>query len=130
MPAYNTISPPYAIWPGDMQTVWSTESPTAGTASQQVALGERDSRGGTPFSADIQFGGNPGTFEVDVQVANVDQDSAYYTLDQGTTNDGAIAQVNAGFAAHLDAPFVTAKFVRLKLVSLQNAVTVTGSFSR
>jgi len=130
MPAYNTISPPYAIWPGDSQTVWNAESPTAGTASQQVALGERDSRDGSPFSADIQFGGNPGTFEVDVQVANVDQDSSYYTLDQGTTNDGAIAQVNAGFSAHLDAPFVTAKFARLKLVSLQNAVTITGSFSR
>ena len=130
MPAYNTISPPYAIWPGDMQTVWNAESPTVGTASQQVALGERDSRDGSPFSADIQFGGNPGTFEVDVQVANIDQDSSYYTLDQGTTNDGAIAQVNAGFSAHLDAPFVTAKFARLKLVSLQNAVTITGSFSR
>ena len=130
MPAYNTISPPYAIWPGDMQTVWSAETHTAGSASQQVALGERDSRGGSPFSADIQFSANPGTFEIDVQVANVDQDSAYYTLDQGTTNDGAIAEVNANFSAHLDAPFVTAKFARLKLVSLQNAVTITGSFSR
>jgi hypothetical protein len=130
MPAYNTIVPPYAIWPGDSQNVWNAESPAVGAASQQVALGERDSRGGTPFSADIIFSANPGTFEVDVQVANVDTDAAYYTLDQGTTNDGAIAQVNAGFAAHLDAPFVTAKFVRLKLVAQQNAASITASFSR
>ena len=130
MPAYNSTVPPYAIWPGDTQNIWNAESPSAGTSSQQMALGERDSRGGTPFSADIQFSANPGTFEVDVQVANVDQDSAYYTLDQATTTDGAITQVNAGFAAHLDAPFVTAKFARLKLVSLQNAVTITASLSR
>jgi hypothetical protein len=130
MPAYNTISPPYAVWPGDSQTIWNAESPAIGAASQQVALGERDGRGVTPFAADVQFSGNPGTFEVDVQVANTDQDSAYYTLDQGTTNDGAVLQVNSAFTAHLDAPFVTAKFVRLKLVALQNAVTITGSFTR
>ena len=77
--AYNT-APPIVMSPRGTAVVWNAETPTPGTgttsASQQVLL-YSPGAGNTPFSVDGAFSGNPGAFEVDVQVASSDSDTSY-----------------------------------------------------
>src|SRR5262249_7527839 len=105
------------------------ETPTPGNgttaASQQLALNSTSQKTGTPFSVDIKFSGAPGTTEIDVQVAEVDTDTSYQTISNGniTTFD------STNNTAHLDAPWVTARFVRLLMRARGNSVSVVASIT-
>lgn len=126
MPAY-PVTPVRSVFPGDVITVWSAETPSPGngttSASQQVALTQNQVRAGTPFSVDGQFSGTPGAFEVDVQVAAVDADTNYQTVANG--NITAADSTNNTF--HFDGTLVNAKFVRLLMRSRANSVTITAT---
>ena len=112
MPAYSNALPPSAIWPGDFAQVWNAEQPTPGSggaaASQRVALGAKEGGPGG-FSVTGFFSGAPGSFEVDVQVADVDADAQYQTVANG--NITTVDATNNTF--HFDGATVLATFVRL-----------------
>jgi hypothetical protein len=136
MPPYiPTPPPPYSIGPGDSVQVWNAESPAAGagplagglsSASQQVALVRVPGENGTSFSVDGYFSAAPGAFEVDVQAAVNDVDSQYQTVASG--NLTTVDAVNQTF--HFAGNAENARFVRLLLRTLTNAVNVTASIKR
>jgi len=129
MPAYNNSSSPSAIWPGDFAQVWNAEQPAPGSggasASQRVALGTKEGGPGG-FSVTGFFSGAPGSFEIDVQVSDVDADAQYQTCANG--NITTVDATNNTF--HLDASGVLATFVRLLMRSRTNAVNVTADIRR
>lgn len=107
----------------------TTETPTPGnggaSASQQFALMAEIGKNGTPFSVDGQFSGAPGTFELDVQVASIDLDTAYQTISGG--NITSVDTTNNTF--HLDATLTNARFVRLLMRSRGNSVALWATIS-
>lgn len=129
MPAYNNVLPPSAIWPGDFAQVWNAEQPAAGnggaSASQRVALGAKEGGPGG-FSVTGFFSGAPGSFEIDVQVSDVDNDTQYQTCANG--NITSVDTTNQSF--HFDGSTVLATFVRLLMRSRTNAVNITADIRR
>jgi len=96
-----------------------------GAASQRVALGLKDGGPGG-FSVTGFFSGAPGSFEIDVQVSDVDADTQYQTCANG--NITTVDATNQTF--HFDGSTVLATFVRLLLRSRTNAVNVTADIRR
>ena len=72
------------------------------------------------MSFDIAFSGAPGAFEIDVQTADIDQDSHYVTIASLTTGT-----INAGNVGRIELPSFWARFTRVKVVALANYATVT-----
>jgi hypothetical protein len=129
MPAYSNVLPPSAIWPGDFAQVWNAEQPAAGSggvsASQRVALGIKEGGPGG-FSVTGFFSGAPGSFEIDVQVSDVDSDAQYQTCANG--NITSVDATNQSF--HFDGSTVLATFVRLLMRTRTNAVNITADIRR
>jgi hypothetical protein len=130
-PVYNA-STPSAIAKGVVFTLFNAETPTPGNgttaASQQVSFASTIAKTGNPFSIDGKFSGLPGAtnttgFEVDVQVAAVDVDANYQTI-----NNGNITTVDAtNFTFHIDCPQVVGRFMRLLVRTRTNSVTLTAT---
>ena len=129
MPSYSNALPPSAIWPGDFAQVWNAEQPAPGSggasASQRVALGMKEGGPGG-FSVTGFFSGAPGSFEIDVQVSDVDADAQYQTCANG--NLTTVDATNQTF--HFGGSTVLATFVRLLLRSRTNGVNVTADIRR
>lgn len=126
MPAYSTNPPVLSCALGERVVVWMAENPTpsgATAASREVALTPLQGRHG--FTVAGYFSGDPGMFQFDVQVANIDQDSAYSACTNGTRTSAD--PTNFGFFFHSDDQ---APFVRLYMRTLTNSVNVTASVSR
>lgn len=104
------------------------EQPTVPQAGKSFGFtaGPQLAGQGFGFIVDGQFSAAPGAFEVDIQVAPVDVDSAYQTVANGniTTADGT------NFTFHSDNTFTNDTFVRLKLLSRANAVGLIASIRR
>jgi hypothetical protein len=126
MPNYNSLLV-NAVYPGDQYFLFNAEQPTAPQASQQVCLGNAyDNTNSQGVSIELFFSGAPGAFEVDIQVADTDQDTAYITYPTA----GIITTVNANNFARTELVPVKAKFLRARLVSRTNAVNLTVKVSR
>lgn len=125
-----TPPPPYSIGPGESVEVWSAEQPPAGaggpSASQQVALVRVPGENGTSFSVDGFFDGDPGTFEVDIQAAVNDIDTQYQTIGSGNITTVDVVNFTFHFAANAE----NARFVRLLMRAIENAVNVTAAIKR
>lgn len=67
------------------------------------------------FTNSSQVAADPGTFEVDVQTADVDADAQYAT---GT----GLTALNAGFAGRIELPLIYAKYLRVLAKTITNAV--------
>ena len=130
MPVYSelaTVSKP--TLDGAVVTVWSNQvvparaaaSPPEASASLQVGL-RRNTGFPTCLSAEVKFASAPGAFEVEVQTADTDDDD-YYVV------KGSITAVNSAFAGRLELTNVVARFARLSMKTLTNAVAVTGRLS-
>lgn len=78
-----------------------------------------------PFGAAIQaqFSGAPGTFNIDVEGAEDDQDAMYVQIT-------SISSVNASNVGRASIGFTYPKFVRVKVTSLTNDVNVTVIITR
>lgn len=129
MPAYSSTVPPFALYPGDSETVWSAESPATNAASEQVALSFDTVNGYLQVvSVQINFSGTPGAFKIDVQTADTDVDAAYQVL---PANTGQVSAVGGSGDYCSIAVQVKAKFVRL-FMTLQpaNSVTTTAQITR
>lgn len=138
MPAYPQPGGPYAVRPGDYAYFWGTapqfanqtvvaETIAAGGKSQAFNLPEGTNVGAQRnISVEIQFSGAPGVFEIDIQVADTDTENAYilnsaaaFKITAVTANNWARAEV-----------LVNAKYVRLTLPTLTNAVNIIAKLSR
>ena len=108
---------------------WSMEIPAIGTASRAFQLGHCKGNGSadTAISVDALFAADPGAYEIDVEVADFDQDSAYvvaYSL--GGTN----STTNANFTTRLVLSNFAGQFIRLRMKARTNNVACTALVSR
>ncbi len=128
MPQYIPGTAP-AISPGDGYAVWAPtyEYPAAGgggiSASQAVAPTNGPGVGGNGYVFKIQFNGAPGTFEVDCQESDYNTDSSFQTVAGG--NITAVDSTNQ--TADFEAPYAGAKFLKMLVRTLGNAVKISGT---
>jgi len=106
MPNYNTQTPPYSIFPGDVALAFNSEAPSAGQASQQFALpsyaGQPEN--GRTISWQTIYGSAPSAISVVLQTAMNDVDAQYATIDTSTATAG-----ETRVATNVRANFVRAK---------------------
>lgn len=115
-----------AIAPGDRQNVIVTADViSAGKRSRAVAIQQAGPVGLAGISASGEFSGAPGVFEIDVEIADVDQESSYVAAAGAVVNT-----VNANNSWRCDVPSINAKFARLKIVALANVVTMNARLGR
>ena len=125
MPAYSATGTVYSIYPGDSVTVWSAETVTTGSKSQQVAIAPNFSSGAQmDISVDVTFSNTPGAVTVSLQTADTDVEGDY-TIPSGAVLNSATAKVQ-NLQWH-----VKANFARLIMTTQPaNSVTVTATISR
>lgn len=135
MSFYSATAPITAIGPGDSKVVWSTADgkPATGTKSDRVAIAGLDATSiGGPggISVEVNFSADPGAFQIDVQEADTDTDSAYVTVG-GATPSSSLTAVNAGFYGRIELWPLQCKFVRLIMTTTPaNAVTLNAKIGR
>lgn len=107
---------------------WASETPAIGTASRAFQLGHCKGNGWQgSMSVDALFAGNSGVYQVDVEVADFDQDSAYVVMySLGGTN----STTNAQNATRLALSNFVGQFIRLRMVARANSVACTALVSR
>lgn len=127
MPGYGGKGTAYLLSENQQFILWQGETIAAGGAnSSSRAVQLNRTRGNFypwGFAVEVAFGGAPGAFGIDVQVAETDQDANYVTI-------GTISAVNANNVGRLDVTTVWAKFVRARVVTLTNAVSITAVLTR
>lgn len=86
---------------------------------------ERQKSNFYPYGAavQVQFSGDPGAFELDVQAAEDDTDAQYVTVQ-------TITQVNGSFVGRVSIMSDYVKFVSVKFSSIQNDVLTTVLITR
>lgn len=116
---------------GNQIKVWDTETPTPGNgttaASEQLIFASwSGGQGGTPFHAQGFFSGNPGVFEIDVQVSDDDVDTHYQTA-----SNAVITSVDStNFTWHFDGTNVSTRYARLLMRARANSVNITAWIGR
>ena len=124
MPAYPGNNLAQLLYENRQAVVFDNAIVAAGVAS--VAYELRRERGAYypwGFSVQATFSADPGVFEIDVEVSDIDVDSAYVLADK-------IDAVGTGFSGRYDTTAVWAKFVRVRMVALANAVNATVVVTR
>jgi len=125
MPGYAGTSSAQLLYENRQAYLFQNETVAAGVAS--IAYQLRRERGAFypwGISLEIFFSGDPGSFEVDLQDADIDEDSHYVTVDTIT------AGLNASFVTRIELPSFYTKYVRVKLVTLTNSVTTSVLLTR
>lgn len=99
---------------------------TAGQSSIAVQLERTKSGFYYPFafSLEISFSGAPGSFEVDCQVSDTDQDSFY------VQNSKITSGLNASNVGRIEVTTAWALFARVSIPTLANPVSVTVKITR
>lgn len=126
MSAYSNTFSPSSIARGDVANVWATADGnlTSGTKTQRVALVPNPTGAASKLSFRVLFGGAPGAISLQLQTADLDNDSDY-------SNEGsAVTALNTGTnEARAEFPTVSAKFARLLAGTVTNAVTASVDFA-
>ena len=106
---------------------WQNERIAAGSKSIAFQL-ERPRGSFYPFAAafEVKFSGDPGSFEIDIQGAETDDDAHYVNL--GTS--AKVSSVNASYVGRYDMVAYYPRFVRLYIASLANDVYTTAIVTR
>lgn len=111
--------------PGQYCYLFQNQLITAGQSSIAVQL-ERTKSGffyPTGFSLEISFSAAPGSFEVDCQTSDTDQDAFY-------CKNTPITTVNAGNVCRIEMVSYWALFTRVSIPTLTNPVQVTVKVTR
>ncbi len=130
------LAPPGPITPGvypgpgfaallranEQQYLFQQQLVVSGQASIAVQL-ERIKSAFYPNGASLQIwftnassvASDPGTFEIDAQVADVDTDAQY-------ANTTGLTALNASFAGRIELPLIYAKFLRVLAKTITNSV--------
>jgi len=122
------------VYPGSLQAkvifedgtafLFTAETIAAGNASVAVQLRrKRETFYPWGCAVEVQFGGAPGAFALDVQVAETDAAANYVTI-------GSITAVNGTNVGRFDMTNLWPKFLRVNVTTLTNAVTTTVKVSR
>lgn len=122
--AFGTIAPYATTTTGEAQSVAAT-----GASSQAFVLSPSD--GAINLSLSLIFSANPGTFNYQVQDADIDADANYVTLQTGTITGPAVNQSGGTFVWRAEfIGVMRGNFVRLKVnTQTQNVVTVIAVFN-
>jgi len=122
MPVYGSGTPA-TLAPGWPSVVWNDENvPTTGAAQYSVPVSlKRQATMPNCLAVELAFAANPGAFSVEVQFADTDADKYYVTRAPAYTSG-----LSAGFVGRIEYTSIVAKFARLKMVTLTNAVKVTA----
>lgn len=90
MPNYNTQTPPYSIFPGDVALAFNSEAPSTGQASQQFAMPSYAGQpnNGRTISWQTLYGSAPSSINVALQTSMNDVDAQYSTVDTSTATGG------------------------------------------
>jgi hypothetical protein len=123
MPVFGT-SQPQTLEAGRPALVWDDEDVvTTAPESCSASVGlQRNEYFPNCFSAEFKFAADPGAIMVDLQVADTNEDPYFVTKASFETG------LNDAFVGRIEATNIVAKFVRLKMVTLTNAVKVTARF--
>lgn len=103
------------------------QNETVATGVASIAYQLRRERGASypwGMSLEISFSADPGMFEVDVETADTDDSAHYVTLI--TLTDG----LNSSYVGRIELPSYWAKFVRVQVITLTNAVAITVLLTR
>jgi hypothetical protein len=125
MPGYAGTGQAKLLYENRQAYLFQNETVANGTAS--IAYQLRRERGAYypwGMSLEFTFGAAPGTFEVDVQTADTDDNTHYVTL--ATLTNG----LNSSNVGRIELPSFWAKFVRVQVVTLTNAVAITVLLTR
>jgi hypothetical protein len=131
MPAYvqgSTNLPLQSIYPGGVgAVVWSVERPLTNAVSLAVVMALLPDNNPGAVSFEVKFAGAPGTFEIDIQEADTDEDAAYTSI-----ANAIISSVNGGNYGRYDLTAIRAKFLRAFMkTQTSNAVNITlAKFTR
>lgn len=104
------------------------ESPALGTASIAVTLPSRDTPGVPLISLEGFFSAAPGVFEIDIQEADTDADGLYILPSAAAYTVTAVNATTQAFRVDLSP--TGGKFLRVKLISRANAVTLVVKATR
>lgn len=127
MPAYNTLNPPTALYPGDSGLAFNAEQPATGELSQQFALAPFQGNSPAAVSVEIVFAANPGAFQLQVWESDTDTLNDYIEVSAA----GAVTTVNWNFVARVDlSPFLGAFIAIACIAAAGNAVNLTCKITR
>jgi len=125
MPAYQNVTPPISLSPGDVGFSFNNEAfPAANTAGSQFAIpsytGRADS--GNAVRWQTIFGTAPTAVSIVLQVAMADVDAEYQTIDTTTALTGEARTIPSAAVPGN----VQAKFLRIKVVSSTGGAGLTA----
>jgi len=121
MPIYENVALPFSIAPGETATpIVSTDNVQGGLPfkSERVALMRGLNTTQQHLSAELQFSAAPGAYTWQIETADTDIDANY-------SIEGAVASSTP----RIEVSSIAANFARIRVVTLTNAVTVTGKLS-
>jgi len=121
MPAYQNVTPPISLMPGDVGFSFNNEAfPGSATAGSQFAIPSYAGRADTGNAVRWQtiFGTAPTAVSIVLQGAMADVDAEYQTVDT-TVNTAGEARTVTG---------VQAKFLRIKFNSSTGGTGLTAKF--
>ena len=118
MPAYVQGSPSGVMAGDQVSVVVSGDALVAGYKSRAVVIGTVAGQRAGTLRVQVDFGADPGTFEVDLQESDTDVDADYQTVANVAANSGA-----PQFSCYIQYVNPTARFYRLYLKTLTNAIS-------
>ena len=119
MPAYQNVTPPISLMPGDVGFSFNNEAfPAANTAGSQFAIPSYAGRADTGNAVRWQtiFGTAPTAVSIVLQGAMADVDAEYQTIDSTNLTAGEARTVTG----------VQSKFLRIKVVSSTGGAGLTA----
>ena len=125
MPAYQNVTPPISLMPGDVGFSFNNEAfPAANTAGSQFAIpsyaGRADS--GNAVRWQTIFGTAPTAVNIVLQGAMADVDAEYQTIDTTTATTGEARTIPSAAVPGN----VQVKFLRIKVVSSTGGAGLTA----
>jgi len=106
------------VWNHELISVASPPSPPEEMSSIAVGL-HRDGNFPSCLSVEVEFEANPGAFQLDLQTADTNVSRFFVTKASMTTG------LNGNFVGRMEVLNVVAKYARVNMVALTNAVKVT-----
>jgi hypothetical protein len=131
MPGYGGTGQATLLRENQQKFLFQQETNVTGRASIAVQL-ERIPRASYPWGVSVQLyftdvNGNPaspGVIELDVQTSDIDQDAQYVTANQYS------GTLNATYAGRVELTAFWAKYLRVFIKTLTNAVYVSALVTR
>jgi hypothetical protein len=125
MPNYTTNEQATLLYENTQKFLWNNESVATGTLSVSYQI-RRVLSSFYPWglSFEVTFSANPGTFEIDIMGANIDNKNNYVQL-------GTITAVNSTFVGRWDMPtYMWPKYIAGYIKTLENTVNITLQVTR